>query len=60
MPLRIRSTAATTNIDAAERSHEAADFKLTPEHGGSNSEIHHRQRIGGSFQILLDEVGGRA
>jgi hypothetical protein len=29
MPLGIRGTAATTNIDAAERNHGVTDFKLT-------------------------------
>ena len=60
MPLRIRSTAATTNIDAAERNHGATDFKLTSQTCGGNSENHATKRIVGSFQILLDEVGGRA
>ena len=59
MPLRIRSTAATTNIDAAERNHGETGFKLTSQTYGGNSENHATQRIGRSFQILLDEVGGR-
>lgn len=64
MPLGIRSTAATTNIDAAEGNHRKVKFKLTSQTCGGNSENHSEnhdmQRIGGSFQILLDEVSGRA